>query len=125
MRTIANVRSAEQASEVTEAFIITVVQPIKPLEITCTLLELLERFTCILYDRTTSVVMVNDLKKELFSRGSLSMENIPPSQVMLQEALLQHANRALYQANIWTTSTQTMQTVPSPEGCGWSKTAKS
>jgi hypothetical protein len=64
--------------EATEAFIKMVVQPIKPLKITCTLLELLERFTCIVYDRTTSVVMVNDLRREVFSRGSLSMENTPP-----------------------------------------------
>ena len=73
--------------EVTEAFIKMVVQPIKPLEITCTLFELLERFICILYDKTTSVVMVNDLRKKLFSRGSLSMENIPPSQVMYKKYL--------------------------------------
>lgn len=68
--------------EVTEAFINMVAQPISPLESTCTLFELLERFTCILYDKTTSVVTVNDLRKELFSKGSLSMENIPPTQVI-------------------------------------------
>ena len=73
--------------EVTEAFINMVVQPIRPLEITCTLFELFERFICILYDKTTSVVMVNDLRKELFSRGLLSMKNIPPSQVINKKYL--------------------------------------
>ena len=43
------------------------------------------------------------------------METIPPT----QNALLQHTQRAAYQAGIWTTSNYTNLDTPSPEGHGW------
>ena len=43
------------------------------------------------------------------------MENISPT----QEALLQHAKHATYQAGIWATSDQVQQHAPSAEGYGW------
>ena len=39
----------------------------------------------------------------------------------LQNALLQHVNCVLLQTSIWATSTQSIQNIPSPWGCGWSK----
>ncbi len=41
----------------------------------------LERFTCIIYDKTTEHSSVNGLRQELFSRHSKLIENIPPTQV--------------------------------------------
>ncbi len=43
--------------------------------------ELLERFTCVLYDKTTSTCKVNILRQELFSHKAKLMENIPLTQV--------------------------------------------
>ena len=43
------------------------------------------------------------------------MERLPPT----QDALLQHAKRAAYQAGVWCTFEQTEQHAPSPEGWGW------
>jgi len=48
-------------------------------------------------------------------RDKMMMEALPPT----QGALLQHSNRAVYQASIWTTADQPQQQAPSPEGWGW------
>ncbi len=42
-----------------------------------------------------------------------------PFLFLFQAALLHHANRALYQASIWTTCLQTQQNSPTPEVFGW------
>ena len=42
----------------------------------------LERFACILYDKSTTLSSVNELRQELFSKKSVMMENIPPTQVI-------------------------------------------
>ena len=68
---------------------------------------------------STSYKRVVELENNLETKYSVIIY------LLLQEALLQHANRAMYQASSWTTSTQTMQTVPKPEGFGWRKTARS
>ena len=47
-----------------------------------TAMKLLERFTCILYDKTTPLVSVNELRQELFCKRAKMMENIPPTQVI-------------------------------------------
>ncbi|KAL9964760.1 hypothetical protein ACROYT_G028441 [Oculina patagonica] len=45
------------------------------------------------------------------------MEKMPPT----ENALLQHTKRALYQASIWTTCTDTQQDIPSPADFAWTK----
>ena len=37
----------------------------------------------------------------------------------LQDALLHHVRRAVYQAGIWTTADQPIQHLPSPDQFGW------
>ena len=64
-----------------------------------------------LYDKTTDIENVNDLRKDLFAKKCLSMENIPPTQA----ALLQHSNQAVYQCGIWSRSLKAIQSLPSPE----------
>ena len=64
------------------------------------------------------------------------MENIPPTQVifivcyvflfmhyslLLQAALLQHCNRAIYQCSIWSKSFTSLQNAPLPSNYGWKK----
>ncbi len=43
--------------------------------------ELIERFTCVLYDKTTSITSVNDLRQDLFSKRAKLINSIPPTQV--------------------------------------------
>ena len=57
-------------------------------------LQQIERFVVVMYDKTSTLHEVNKERKELFAHGSKSMENIPPTQA----ALLQHTKRATYQA---------------------------
>ena len=46
------------------------------------------------------------------------MDRIP----LIQNAVLQHTQWAIYQAGIWTTSTQMQQVIPLPEEFAWTKT---
>ncbi|KAG0730243.1 hypothetical protein GWK47_028666 [Chionoecetes opilio] len=81
---------------------------------------MLERFTVVIYDKTSPLVSVNEARKELFCQKNRTMENIPPT----QQALLQHTKRAVYQAGIWTTCHQAQQQTPTAEGCGWTLDAE-
>ncbi len=58
---------------------------------------LLERFVVLMYDRTSECTEVNDARKQLLTRKSRTLENIPPTQA----ALKQHIKRTCYQANCW------------------------
>lgn len=64
--------------EVTDAFIAMTANPFQLLSQESNIFALLERYTCVLYDKTTDLEKVNDLRKDLFSQKCLSMENIPP-----------------------------------------------
>ncbi|KAK3880452.1 hypothetical protein Pcinc_015054 [Petrolisthes cinctipes] len=48
--------------------------------------QLLERFTVILYDKTSALEHVDETRKELFCQKGKTMEALPPT----QDALLQH-----------------------------------
>ena len=81
----------------------------------------LEWLTVILYDRISPLFSMNETRKELFYQKNRPMEKLPPT----QDALLQRARRVVYQAGIWTTSTQSEQAVPSPQEFSWTKEADS
>jgi len=66
---------------VTNAFTEITKNPFIPLDISSSTFKLLERYTCILYSKTTNEEAVNGLRKELFSQKSKTMENIPPTEV--------------------------------------------
>ena len=78
---------------------------------------MIERFTCTMYDTTTSHVKVNDLRQEMFPTRLKIMEQLPPT----QSAMLQHVNRCLYQASISRESLKPILAAPSPEGFGWTR----
>eukprot|EP00745_Piridium_sociabile_P022176 TRINITY_DN34414_c0_g1_i10.p1 TRINITY_DN34414_c0_g1~~TRINITY_DN34414_c0_g1_i10.p1 ORF type:complete len:283 (-),score=55.29 TRINITY_DN34414_c0_g1_i10:371-1219(-) len=83
--------------------------------------KLLERFTIVLYDKTSNLESVNECRRSLFCQKGKTMETIPPTQA----ALLQHAKRAAYQAGVWATSDQAQDDLPSPEDWGWTKVKSS
>ncbi len=123
---------------ITHVFQAVRINPYKKLMATSPEFVDLEQFTCVIYNKTTSISQVNDLRQELFSRKPRLIETIPPTQVysliipsivlherimlllcILQAALLEHSNRAPYQASVWLTSLHSLQNLPSPEGYGW------
>ena len=56
----------------------------------------LERCTILLYDRTSSLVNVDEARKQLFTKKGCTMDAIPPTRA----ALVQHIKRAVYQGGI-------------------------
>ena len=95
-----------------EAFIYITEHPYEPIHLISSLM--LERFTVILHHKVSTLLVVS---RELFCKKNKSLENLPPT----QDALLQHARRAVFQTNIWTSSLQNIQDIPTPEDWGWRK----
>lgn len=118
-------KSAWQAwqafEDVTGTFVYLASHPFEKLYLDSESFQKLERVTVILYDRTSSLSSVNETRKELFCQKNPPLEKLPPT----QDALLQHIRRTVYQAGIWTTSTQAEPVVPSPQDFAWTKVADS
>ena len=55
-------------STVTEAFLSATANPFQKLTESSIIFETLERFTCILYDKGTTITKVNDIRQDLFSK---------------------------------------------------------
>lgn len=68
-------------SSATTAFQCAAESPFQTLDLASTVFQTLERFTCVLYDKTTAITTVNDLRQDLFSKRAKLMDNIPPTQV--------------------------------------------
>ena len=66
-------------SDATGAFEFVIDYPFQAFTESSEIFEIIERFTCILYDKSTSISKVNELRQDLFSK----MENIPPTEVCL------------------------------------------
>ena len=49
-----------------------------------------------MYGKTTSISNLNDCRRMLFTKESKTVDNIPPA----RNALIQHVQRAVYQAGI-------------------------
>lgn len=76
----------------------------------------LERFVILLYDRTSGLSNVNEARKQLFTKKSRTLENIPPTKA----ALIQHTRRAAYQAgHCWHQMMIADPVLPSPNDWGW------
>ena len=72
----------------------------------------LERFTILLYDRTSSSVNVNEARKQLFTKKGRAIDAIPPTRA----ALVQHIKRAVYQGgHCWGKVLQAFPHIPTPE----------
>ena len=61
-------------------------------------LAVLESFVVLLYDRTSSLLKVNEARRELFCKKSEEFDSTPPSKAALE----QHIRRAVLQgAHTW------------------------
>ena len=88
----------------------------KPLEVSSTCVEHLERFVVLMYDRTSSKTSVNDARKQLFAQKGRTLDAIPPTRA----ALVEHAKRAAYQAgHCWGQALVPSPVLPSPQEWGW------
>ena len=56
--------------------------------------QVIERFTCLLYDRASTVEDINDCRQKLFTNRGRSVDDIPPT----RDVLIQHIKRAIHQA---------------------------
>ena len=101
----------------TEAFVYLAKHPFQKLNVDSEHFQTLERLTVILYNKSSPLNSINQTRKELFCQESRPMERLPPT----QDALLQHVKRAVFQAGVWATSTDTQQMIPSPTDFGWTK----
>jgi hypothetical protein len=104
-------------SDVTATFANLARNPFTLLDVDSNDFQKIERFTVLLYDQRSDSFSVNETRKRLFCQENRAMEKLPPT----QDALLQHARRAIFQAGIWTTSTNSQQVLPSPHLYGWKK----
>ena len=77
---------------ITDAFLQLATTPTSPIGEAC--MEHLGHFVTLMYDRTSNKMNVNEARKQLFAQKGQAYDAIPPTRV----ALLQHTNRAAYQA---------------------------
>ena len=79
------------------------------------LLRLIERFVILLYDKTSELGNVDEVRKVLFTTKSRTVDRIPPT----HGALTKHILRAMHQAVVWSQSLSKTAKIPSPIGWGW------
>ena len=90
----------------------------KPSDVSTIVIEALERFVVLMYDRSTELKGVDEARRYLFCKKSREIENIPPTAT----ALLEHTKRAAFQAGyIWGQCLDPKPFVPSPCDWGWQK----
>ena len=76
-------------------------------------MDILEKIVVIIYDMSSTATGVNNARLDMFARKQRPYQAIPPT----RSALLQHVNRAAYQAGcVWSQST-----LRQPETQGWAK----
>lgn len=79
-------------------------------------MRVIERFTALMYDRTSNLSNVNEVRQELFSKKGRSLENIPPT----RESLMQHVKRAVLQGGyVWGQTLLKQPILPCPSKWGW------
>jgi hypothetical protein len=76
----------------------------------------LERYTVLLYDRTSTASTVNEARKQLFTHKGRQFDALPPTRA----ALAEHVKRTVYQADhVWGQSLAPNPSLPSPQDWGW------
>ena len=84
-------------------------------------LAVLERFVVLLYDRTSSLLKVNEARQELFCKKSREFDCIPPTKAALE----QHIRRAVLQgAYTWGQTLLCQPALPSHADWGWQRQAR-
>ena len=67
--------------DVTEALLVPSEEPFIHIEIASSLFGLMERFVCLMYDSSSPLLSVNDMRRELFAKRGKSMDFLPPTLV--------------------------------------------
>ena len=81
----------------------------------------LQRLTVLMYSKNCAAQSVNDARKLMFTHGLKSLDSIPPT----QNALFQHAKRALHTAGfVWKQSLSRIPEIPNPSDWGWEWNAR-
>ena len=89
-----------------------------PSEVTEEQLRMIERYVILKYDKASSKQSVNKCKKDLFSKMSRQIKNIPPTNA----TLLQNTNRTNLQAGyVWAQSTVRTSYLPNTQDWGWTR----
>ena len=101
--------------DITSTFKFMADHPFAAVETNSPIFSQVERFTLLLYDKTSVLETVNEARRELFCKKNRNLENLPPT----QDALAQHIKRAAYQESIWTTASNATNTIPLPSDRGW------
>ena len=87
-----------------------------PVDVTEYVMAPLQRFVIYLYDKTCNLSDINEARQYLFCQKTRDIENIPPTKA----ALLQHTQRARYQAcYIWGQALVPSPVLPDPSDWGW------
>lgn len=75
----------------------------------------IEKLVCKLYQPTTKLTKVKDLRWLLFRKKQAQSERLPPTLAALKEAI----GRMHYQCMVWCNDVTPNPQLPSPEGFGW------
>ena len=87
-----------------------------PEELTEEQLGVVQRFTILMYKRTSNLVKVNEARLQLFTQGQRQIDNMPPTKA----ALAEHTRRAAYQGgHVWGQTMIPIQELPLPSDWGW------
>ena len=79
-------------------------------------MQVLERFTVLMYSKTCNAETVNEARQRLFTHNLKSLENIPPTKA----ALYQHTRRVvLVTSFIWHRALNRQLCLPTFDGYGW------
>ncbi|CAG2187553.1 unnamed protein product [Mytilus edulis] len=82
------------------------------------LMEDIERFVILMYDKTSESLKVNEARKDLFTRKGRAIDNIPPTEA----ALLEHSKRACYMASqCWDRCLEPSPSFTDPGEWGWER----
>ena len=77
--------------------------------------ESIQRFTILMYHKTSMLTKVNEARKRFYFQRTKNIETIPPT----EDALFLHTLQAIYQAGVWSKSLEIQQNLPSPQAFGW------
>ena len=75
--------------DMTETFVFLQDQQFEPLEKGSPQFEMLERFTVVIKGKTSSLICVNNPRRELFTKQNRMLECIPPTQVGIKSFISQ------------------------------------
>ena len=77
---------------------------------------MLERYTIVLYDRTSSMMNIDEARQLFFTKKGQAMDAIPPTRA----ALVQHIKRAVYQGgHCWGKMFHVTMDMPPAGDWGW------